>query len=283
MNKKTIILLAPKRTGTTAIFNVFKKHSQVKIAHHDQTIDNWEPQFWNLALKAINGEKKIFKDRLKKTFPDIKVSNNLNKEKIFKMWDEILKLYGPYIFDKSPQYLNDFKVLKLIHSYNKSRKNVKIFCMIRDPRDAITSQFELWNEYTMEDNLLKREKNWLKYFQNIEKFKKIFFFPIFKYEDIALNKNKYFKKIFKHCKLKFEKDSFSQFKPVSLNRYNMVLHPKIKNWKLSVKMQKHLKKYGYKKVNFKISYMEKIFFLIKNFKRVIPLKYKNFLKGSFNE
>ena len=283
MNKKTIILLAPKRCGTTAILNVFKKHSQVKIAHHNQKIENWEPQFWNLALLALNGKNAPFIKRLKKTYPKIMVYPPINKKKIFKIWDQILSDYGPCIFDKSPQYLEDYKVLKLINNYNQSRKNLKIFSIIRNPKDAIASQHELWSEYTGEVNLIEREKNWLKYFRNIEKFRKIFFFPIYKYEDIAHNKSKYFKKIFSHCKLKYEKQSFESFKPVSINRYNKVFNSKIRNWKISSSLIKHLKKYRYDIDDQIFSFKEKIFFLLKNIKRIIPLKYKKILKSDIYE
>ena len=41
---------------------------------------------------------------------------------------------------------------------NIQKNNVKIFCFIRNPLDAITSQHELWKNYTNERSLKIREK-----------------------------------------------------------------------------------------------------------------------------
>ena len=56
MNNKIIIMLSAKRCGSTAIFNLFQKHPNVKILHKNQNIDNWEPQFWLYAHKALSGK-----------------------------------------------------------------------------------------------------------------------------------------------------------------------------------------------------------------------------------
>ena len=279
--KKTIILLAPKRCGTTAIFNVFKKHSKVKVAHHDQQIENWEPQFWNLSLDAINGNSRELISRMKKTFPKVKFYKPFNKKKIFLLWNSILEEYGPCIFDKSPQYIYNYKTLNLIYEFKKKGNDVRFISLLRNPRDAITSQHELWKEYTGEYNLKKREKNWLKYISNIEKFRSKVKFPLFRYEDIAMNKNIYFKKLFKSCDLKFEKETLNDFKPVSINRYDMALNKQVKNWKGSRKFKIHLKKYNYEVEKKKFTKNEKIIFFLKNIKRFVPLKYKNFIKLGF--
>jgi hypothetical protein len=278
MKRKTIILLAPKRCGTTALFNVFKKHSQVKIAHHNQKIENWEPQFWNLAFLAINGQPNQFISRMTSSFPKIIFQKPFNKKKIFFLWNKILKIYGPCIFDKSPQYLYDYRVLKLIYEYKQKGNNVKFISIIRNPRDAITSQYELWKDYTGEVDLKKREKKWILYFNNIEKFKKKINFPTYRYEDIANNKTIYFKKIFKECNLKFEKKSFKLFKPTSINRFHKVLNKKVRNWIPNRNFKSHMIKYGYKYNKINISYLEKFKFFLKNIKRFIPIRYKKILR-----
>ena len=49
----------------------------------------------------------------------------------------------------------------------------------------------------------------------------------------------------KSCDLKFEKETLNDFKPVSINRYDMALNKQVKNWKESRKFKIHLKKYNY--------------------------------------
>jgi|TARA_B110000977_G_C10984479_1_gene457417 hypothetical protein len=278
MKEKTIILLAPKRCGTTALFNVFKNHTQVKISHHDQEIENWEPQFWNLAMLAINGKPNQFILRMKNTFPKIVYKKPFNKKKIFSLWSKILKVYGPCIFDKSPQYLNDYKVLQLIYEYKQKGNDVRFISMIRNPRDAITSQYELWKEHTGEISLKKREKKWLSHIINIEKFNEKVSFPIYRYEDIANNKKIYFKKIFEECDLRFEKKSFKLFKPVSINRFHKIFNKKIKQWSPGKKFKLHMIKYGYNTDKINFSYFQKIKFFLQNIKRLIPNRYKSIIK-----
>ena len=49
---KSIILLSAKRTGSTAVMKIFQKHDQTKIMHVDQNVDNWESNFWLLAVES---------------------------------------------------------------------------------------------------------------------------------------------------------------------------------------------------------------------------------------
>ena len=69
---KTIIMLSAKRCGSTAIFNSFQKHPEVKICNEDEKINNYEIQFWTNAVEAINGNPSNLIEVLKKIISDFK-------------------------------------------------------------------------------------------------------------------------------------------------------------------------------------------------------------------
>ena len=82
---KTIVLLSAKRTGSTAFHNMFRKHRHTKICHVDQDIQffdvyNWEPQFWSLGSKLIEGDREPFVKRFKPSHPYLKVPEKVDEE-----------------------------------------------------------------------------------------------------------------------------------------------------------------------------------------------------------
>jgi len=279
--KRTIIMLSAKRCGSTAIFNSFQKHPQVNICNDNQKISNHEIQFWTSAVKALNGDISVLSKILKDSFPSLNCENflgpDLSKKKIFDLWNYILENKGPILFDKSPQYLSSKSALDLIFEYKSLGHDVKIFSLIRDPKDAITSQYELWKEYTKEQNLNEREQDWLNKYKNLELLNKFHDIPLFYYEKIANNPEHYFSKIYDYCNIKFYRESFSHFKKVSINRYNLTFNKKVTSWNWSIEFENHLKKYNYSKLE-NHNIIKKVFFNLKNFKRFIPLRIKNFLR-----
>lgn len=175
MKKKTIILLSAKRCGTTAVANVFRKSSEIKVCGDDQKIDNLEINFWNNAYYEFKKKPNDLKKNLIKYMPSIFENKEIKintKKDIFDLWNFILEKKGPIIFDKSPKYLENMSFLNLISDYRKNHE-VKIIGMIRNPLDAITSQYELWHEYTNEQDLIDREIKWLTYYSNLENFLKL--------------------------------------------------------------------------------------------------------------
>ena len=276
MNNKLIIMLSAKRCGSTAIFKIFQNNKFCKIAHKNQNIDNWEIQFWTMASKALKGNDYHLRSRLKECLPQLEIPKNLNKKKIFNLWDRIHRILGKTIFDKSPQYLGDMDALNLIYEYSK-KNNVKIFCFIRNPLDAITSQHELWKNYTNERSLKIRERNWLKQYKNFEKFKSKLNILFFRYEDFVAQPNLNGKRLMNFCGIPFNKKDWSHIKPVSIGRYNSSLFYQIKNWEISAAMNLHIKKYKYlKNQSSNLFLSTKI--LMYSIKRYIPSNIKNFLK-----
>ena len=161
-------MLSAKRTGSTAVLKIFQKHKETSIFNQNQKIDNWESQYWSLASKAINGDTREFTERLKVSFPKVNVPKSFTENSIFELHDSILNLFSTHVFDKSPQYLGNEKCLDLLIKYSKSRGNVKFLSLIRNPLDAISSQHELWKNYTNEKNLELREDKWLKQYKHLD-------------------------------------------------------------------------------------------------------------------
>ena len=157
MLKRTIILLCAKRSGSTALFRVFQKHPDVGVCHINQNIENWESNFWNRAAEAIAENSEPFISRFEANHPFLKIPKRFSEDTVFKLWDSILDELGPIIFDKSPQYLGNRKAFDLIYKYSQLGNDVRLFAIIRDPRDTITSQYELWNSYVESDSPQRRE------------------------------------------------------------------------------------------------------------------------------
>ena len=101
--------------------------------------------------------------------------------------------------------------MDLILEYKDAGNNVKIFSLIRNPKDAITSQHELWQEYTKEKNLINRELDWLQKYKNLEEFSKSLKIPLFYYEKIANDPEYYFSEIYKFCEVKIRQNLIFTF------------------------------------------------------------------------
>ena len=283
--RKTIILLSSKRSGSTAIFKCFQKHSKVKIPHFDQKIENWEIQFWSLASLALRGNIDPFRTRLKLSFPKInfQLDNYLNDKKIFEIWNNILDECGGTVFDKSPQYLGNIDAFNLLEKYISKGNNVKIFSLIRDPRDTITSQYELWRDYSENDSLEKREKFWIKQYSHLEELRKKMNIPLFNYEQIVSNPKKYISQIYKFCEIDEEINTWKHIKPVSIGRYSTSIIINRKKWKFSNKLNAMILRYNYN--TSQLNFLQKVNLtflrIFTDFKRNIPLKLKLKIKNIF--
>jgi|TARA_Y100000310_G_C20537530_1_gene741610 hypothetical protein len=244
--KRTIVMLSAKRCGSTAIFRMFQKHPDVSVCHINQEINNWEPNFWNLGAKAILGSPSSFISRFEKSHPFLIMPKKFNEQILFKLWDDILSELGPVLFDKSPQYLGNNYAIYLLEKYRDLGNDVRIFAMIRDPRDAITSQFELWRSYVPGDSPKKREIDWLKKYSNLEKIKRrLKNVPVFKYEEFCQNPLIHVRKLLDYCDISEAREVYSHIKPTSIGRYSGSINPRIVTWRFSQEFLNHLKFYGY--------------------------------------
>ncbi|OYT16629.1 MAG: hypothetical protein B7C24_06860 [Bacteroidetes bacterium 4572_77] len=236
MNAQTIIMLSAHRCGSTAMFKVFQKHPQVKIINKQQRIENWETNYWYWATFALKGKRRDYDRKLSEA--GIAIPKKMNKNIVFDVWDNILNIFGPIIFDKSPIYLQSREATGLMGEYIRVRKSPhKFFAFIRDPRDAIASQHAKWPG----SNLKWWAKRWLEKYEHLEELQKQYGFKIYRYEDVASNPSLYIKEILEACGLKYKKDFHSHFKPTNVGRY------KCENdaYYQSNKFKRHLKKYGY--------------------------------------
>ena len=183
MPRKTIIMLSAKRCGSTAIYKMFQKHPDIRICHVDPTLENWEPNFWNLGTEAIAGNPSALISRFEKSHPFLRFPDKFSQESIFRLWDNILEEMGPVVFDKSPQYLGNIAAMDLVQRYMQLGNDVRFFAFIRDPRDAITSQYELWRTNVKSESPKKRELAWLAKYHHLEDLQEKLYIPVFRYED----------------------------------------------------------------------------------------------------
>lgn len=274
--KRTIIMLSAKRCGSTAVFRMFQKHSDVGVCHINQQIENWEPRFWDLAGRALQGEEKPFIDRLKESHPYLMIPATISEAEIFQLWDSILERLGPIVFDKSPQYLGDRTALELIYKYKELGNDVRIFAFIRDPRDAITSQYTLFGS----DSPKKRESRWLEKYNHLEELEQRYeTIPLFRYEDFSQFPLCYAPILFKLCGLNNYSHSYDHIRPINIGRYSISDDSEIRKWKMSEEFIEHLKKYGYPiPQEQKITILKAINFSYKDILIKICRKVKNLLK-----
>lgn len=243
---RTIILLSAKRCGSTALFHIFQKHPDVSICHHDRNIVIWEPNFWNGAARAIEGNPQPFIQRLSQSLPSIRPPATFTQDTIFRLWEEILSKHGPIMFDKSPQYLSDYPALDLLHRFHQAGNDVRLIGMIRDGRDSISSQFERWSKPGKDDSPEIREKHWLKKYAHLMELPAMFGrFPLFRYEDFALAPQFYARTMFEHCGLPYHADTVSHIHPENVGRYSISTDPMIRRWKMSAEFIQHLRDFGY--------------------------------------
>jgi hypothetical protein len=252
MPRKTIVMLSAKRCGTTAIFTLFQKHPDVGVCHVDQNIDLWEPNFWNLAAEAIKGSPEKFILRFEQSHPFLLFPKEFTEETVFTLWDNILEELGPVVFDKSPQYLGNTDAIDLLSNYIKRGNDVRLFAFIRDPRDAITSQYEQWKNMVEDDSPKKRELAWLEKYQHLELIQKIFYVPLFRYEDFSSAPSCYAYNLLQHCGVSVLPETYGHIKPTSVGRYSISPLPAIRTWKFGPEFIFHLRKYGYKTPQFSI-------------------------------
>jgi len=226
---------------------MFQKHPGVGVCNADPAISNWEPNFWNLGARAIQGKTKKFIERFEQSHPFLKFPHSFTEESVFRLWDNILEELGPVIFDKSPQYLGNRDALNLLKNYIGAGNDVRLFAMIRDPRDAITSQYELWKSHVPDYSPKIKEEQWLSKYQHLEELQNSSMnIPQFRYEDFASAPACYAPMIFRHCDIAHVAETYDHIKPTSLGRYSASLSPAIRLWKFSDEFVRHLRKYGYK-------------------------------------
>lgn len=239
-------MLSSKRCGSTAMFHVFQKHPDVGVCHIDHRIVRWEPNFWNLAADAIDGDSKPFISRFRDSHPFLEMPDTFTESTVFELWNQILREQGPTVFDKSPQYLGHEAGMNLLLRYRDAGNDVRIFSVIRDPRDSITSQHELWKSFERVSPK-DREKEWLDKYHHLERLQNNNLIPLFRYEDVTAAPSCYLPMLFRHCDCQDVPESYDHLRPMTNGRYSASLSPSIRFWRFSDAFSSHLRKYGYPK------------------------------------
>ena len=241
--KKTIIILSAKRSGSTAIYNVFKKHTQ---AYNPIKGDKFlELSYWNQGVEAINGNIKNFVKLLDMINYSGYLPDNLEftEEDIFNIWDDILEYNGPTVYDKSPRYLGNLDCLKLIKKYKDRGNDVRVICLMRNPLNCISSQWKRWGM-----SLKYREYNWTRYYRNYERMKDELDIKFLRMEDFMRDANKYIGDMLTHVGLEIQESSYEHIVPIHgvsvLNHYDT---DEFREWNINSNILYFMERYGYDK------------------------------------
>lgn len=261
MEYRTIILLSAYRSGASTICDILRKHRSVGHGNSKSEDLFFKYGYWLLASSALEGGAELFKRRIKRAFPFISIPENITESIIFEIWDEILKSNGPIICDKNPSYLGNKKVIDLILQYKNSGRDVVMIGLIRNPLDTITSQYELRCVRTPPKAVYKREKRYLFMYNHLERLSKgTSRVPIFRYEDIVFEPDRYIPEILKHCKLELS-NCWQNVGSESVGRYFASISADIKKWKISDEIKVLMKTYGYSVHD--ISFFKRLILILK--------------------
>lgn len=238
---RTIIILSSPRSGSVLLYEILKP-----LSPNSDHLFNLN--FWGLALNAIKGDDKLFRDRLRQKFPFIQIPKKIDDNSIFDIWNKIGEVDGPLLIDKSPFYLDNYEILELLLKYNNKYENVDFISFIRHPLDAITSQEENGKYRLGYLNITDREQFLLKRFNNLEKINLLIHsILIIRYEDLIQKTYSTIERINKELKLD-EINHMRQSKLKiygSMGRYNFSFNRKVRNWKISADTAELIKKYDY--------------------------------------
>jgi len=244
-DRRTIVLLCLKRSGTTAIYQAFRNHSQVGIPHHDQTLELWEPNFWNYALKALDGEPDLFEQRLSRACPFLGSCSVSCQNDVFELWDRISDRYGPILFDKTPSLILPGRGLELLLHYRNTGRDVRFLAVVRDPRDVIASQYELWNHLVEGDSPQRREARWVEGYTYLETIRQSLDVMVVRYEDLAADPARFMPRLFAHCGLPDEPHAYEHIRPVHVGRHTSTTNPDLLRWQPGPAMIELMKRHGY--------------------------------------
>jgi hypothetical protein len=224
---------------------MFQKHPDVGVCHIDQTIELWEPNFWNFALEAIRGRPRAFIERFGRSHPFLGGGAPATEEDAFAMWDAVLDRLGPIVFDKSPRYLGDRDAVELLMKYAARGNDVRFIGLVRDPRDVISSQFSLWGHLSPGDTPQAREERWVDQYEHLDALRAKFHIPVFRYEDLAATPGCYAPMILHHCGLADHPKLYRHIKPVNVGRHLQNAAPELRSWVPGHRFRWALERYGY--------------------------------------
>lgn len=228
---KTIILLSDFRSGSTACLHSIIKHPLINVPHVHNFYTyrlgrprDWEMAYWSTGQEAIEGNSKLFIERMTISNPfiskKIRWMAPYTEEKLFELWDQIVYRYGPIVFEKSPQYLEKWETLDLIIKYANCH-DVRLLAIVRNPSDCIPSQVLKWTDRTEHDfNTI--ENRWVTKYKNLQKLQSIMPVHLFSYDELVFETKRTFINIFEFCDLEFCPQSCDNIIPTHHNYYSSI-------------------------------------------------------------
>ena len=234
MRPRSIILLCSHRSGSTALERIFSRHPDVGRCHVDPELPSWEPNFWNLAVEALDGDPSKLRARLADSLPFLEVPERVTEDVVFALWDQLLARLGPIVFDKSPRYLSSYVAFEdppsrrlatclpidLIQRYRARGNDVRLIAIVRDPRDALDSQVQHFDGGDVR-TLAWRVPFWLDQYENLEALRRSDpSIPVFRYEDLVSAPHCYVPMLLAHCGLAIDPATWDHLRPVNVRRHS---------------------------------------------------------------
>lgn len=243
--QRLIVLLCAKRSGSTAVFRMFQHHSMCAIPHADPCIDNYEPNFWNYAHQAIEGDDGPFRKRFGIDHPVIRGRVPHTPSDAFALWDEMHEAFGPVLFDKTPKLLTTPYGLDLLLAYRDSGRDVRLIALVRDPRDVICSQYERWHACVEGDSPQRRERAWVEAHRRLLELRRREPIPLFRYEDLARAPALVAPTMLACAGLPDEPQAYRHLRPVNLGRHASPTLPELASWRPGTAMCDLMARFGY--------------------------------------
>ena len=242
---RTIVLFCLKRSGTTAIYRAFRDHPAVSIPHADQSLDLWEPNFWNFAQQALEGQPERFTERWTAACPFLGPCRPQTEAQVFQLWDRIAEHCGPILFDKTPSLILPGRGLALLLRYRDLGRDVRFLAVVRDPRDVIASQFLHWGHLDPDSDPPQRERVWVEGYENLESLQKRLDIKLFRYEDLATDPRRHMPQLFAHCGLEDSPQAYRHLRPVNIGRHRHAQPGPLAAWSPGPRMRRLMSLHGY--------------------------------------
>jgi len=284
INRKCIILLSCKSSGSSACQNLLAKQADISHISNTSHGEN-ETLYWSLStsilelpqLNMVDSEVPI---QNSKALEELKLllKNNLNYEfryeseekLIFNGWKALCEQFSPIFFEKSPHHLYQWSSLELIIQCIERFPEIDFLLigLVRNPMDTLYSAFTRWKTPPETNQMV-----WLESYSNLLKLKKRLRnkLLIIRYEDMVSIPDT-LSPVFEFCGVKAVDENLTYFHKSSLAKWKL---DRFFGFNLSPEVINLAKEYGYKQDD--LLNTKSIFWPI--YRRVTRLYYRLFISS----
>jgi hypothetical protein len=116
---------------------------------------------------------------------------------------------------------------------------------VRDPRDVIASQFELWGRLVPGDSPERREHAWVLAHERLLRLASRERVPIVRYEDLVADPARVAGAMLAHCGLAPDPACIAHLKPTNIGRHRTSRDERVRGWRPGPGLMSLMERLGY--------------------------------------